>query len=492
MPTHDSDLAQLRQRHGARYRWWLLGSVMIGTMASVMSSTIINVAVPEMSAHFAIGQDSAQWVGSGFMLAMTVSMLTTPWLLARLGLRHLVLGALALLLGGGLVGGAAGDFSAVLLGRVAQGLAAGVLQPLPAIVIMQVFASGEQGRATGLFGMGVVLASAMGPTVGGVLVHAFGWRSIFYMVLPFCAVAMVMIHRFAPTRVRAPATASFRLDLWGLLLVGTATVALLNGFVQWHQHARGTAWLLWLLSALAAPAFVLWQRQLGRRPRPGQAHPLVPLDLFQHGRFALGCVVALLYGVVLFGSTYLLPVFLQLGLGLSPALTGWLMLPSGVALALTMGVVGRWLDHAPHQPVAAAGFILLGVSLLLMLPLHLEVHWLWIVAVLLLGRIGLGGILPGMHFNTLRGLPRQWLTQGASVSNYMRVLGGALGVNLCGLLLDWRLDVHGASLAGTAEGPRLLAFHDSFLVFAGVSLAASVAAWGLRAPRSPARSDCSQ
>ncbi len=486
MPTSDSDLPQLEQRHGANYRWWLLGTVMIGTMASVMSSTIINVAVPEMSAFFHLGQERAQWVGSGFMLAMTVSMLTTPWLLGRWGLRQVVLWSLALLLAGGLVGGVADKFSAVLFGRIAQGLAAGVMQPIPAIVILHFFASGEQGRATGMFGMGVVMASAMGPTVGGILVHAFGWRSIFWMVVPFCLLAMAMNWRFAPTRDQRAEFANAPPDLWGLMLGGTATVALLNGMVQWHQHAAITALCLWALALLSGLGFVGWQHELGRRPRPGRAHPLVPLQLFSHGRFALGCLVAMLYGVVLFGSTYLLPVFLQLGLGLSPALTGWLMLPAGVALALTMGGVGRWLDHAPHQPVASWGFVLLAASLLLMPALELHGHWLWIVAVVLVGRVGLGGILPGMHFNTMRGLPRQWLAQGASVANFMRMLGGALGVNMCGLLLEWRLQAHHTTLEAGEAGARLLAFRDSFLAFAAVSMIAAVAAWRLRAQRNAA------
>ncbi|MES2399401.1 MAG: MFS transporter, partial [Pseudomonadota bacterium] len=100
----------MRTRYGERYRWLLLLSVMIGTMASVMSSTIINVAIPDMSHHFVLGQDRAQWVTSGFMVAMTVSMLTTPWLLSRYGYRYTYVGTMVLLLAGGVVGGLANNF----------------------------------------------------------------------------------------------------------------------------------------------------------------------------------------------------------------------------------------------------------------------------------------------------------------------------------------------------------------------------------------------
>ena len=178
--------AALAKRFGPGYRWRVLATVMIGTVASITASTIVNVAVPDMSRVFGLGQDRAQWLSAGFMGAMTLSMLTTPWLLARYGYRHTYIGAVALLMAGGIVGGLSRWFDLVLAMRVTEGLAAGILQPIPAIVILYAFAAGERGKAMGLFGFGVVLAPAVGPSVGGVLVEWFGWRSIFFVVTPFC------------------------------------------------------------------------------------------------------------------------------------------------------------------------------------------------------------------------------------------------------------------------------------------------------------------
>ena len=181
-----SSVAALQARFGARYRWRLLVAVMVGTMASIMSSTIINVAIPDMSQHFSLGKSRAQWATSGFMVAMTVAMLTTPWLLERYGYRRTYVGCMLVLMAGGIGGGLANHFALVLVARVVEGLAAGMVQPIPAIIIMRAFEPHEQGRASGLFGMGVVLAPAIGPSVGGVLVDLFGWRSIFFMVVPLC------------------------------------------------------------------------------------------------------------------------------------------------------------------------------------------------------------------------------------------------------------------------------------------------------------------
>ena len=311
-----NSLSALRQRYGQRYRWLLLLAVMVGTMASIMSSTIVNVAIPGMSHFFGIGQERAQWVSSGFMVAMTVSMLTTPWLLARHGYRRTYAAAMLLLLAGGLLGGLSGHYDLVLVARVAEGLAAGVVQPIPAIIILRAFESHEQGRASGIFGMGVVLAPALGPSIGGLLVDWFGWRSIFFMVVPLCLASLWLAHRFVPASAPGGVAAgrhSAGLDWRGLLLVALGTLGLLNGLVALHGGSAREAGLLLGLALASLAAFLWWQRRLVVRG----GEPLMALALYRHRQFTLGGVVAFIYGTALFGSTYLLPVYMQLGLGLS-------------------------------------------------------------------------------------------------------------------------------------------------------------------------------
>jgi MFS family permease len=200
---HPTSLAALRARYGVRYRWLLLLAVMVGTMASIMSSTIVNVAIPGMSQHFALGQERAQWVsqrlhGGDDRLdadhALAAGALRLPPHVCRL---HAAAA-------GGRRGGRLSPTasSLVLAARVAEGLAAGVVQPIPAIIILRAFEPNEQGRASGIFGMGVVLAPALGPSIGGVLVDWFGWRSIFFMVVPFCLASLWLAYRFVP--VTAP------------------------------------------------------------------------------------------------------------------------------------------------------------------------------------------------------------------------------------------------------------------------------------------------
>ncbi|OGB49216.1 MAG: MFS transporter, partial [Burkholderiales bacterium RIFCSPHIGHO2_12_FULL_67_38] len=488
-PT-DHSITALRERYGARYRWLLLLSVMVGTMASIMSSTIINVAIPDMSQHFTLGQERAQWVTSGFMAAMTVSMLTTPWLLARYGYRRTYSGCMWLLMAGGIAGGFANHFPLVLAARVAEGLAAGVVQPIPAIIILRAFEPNEQGRASGIFGMGVVLAPAIGPSIGGLLVDGFGWRSIFFMVVPFCIASLWLAQRFVPGTAPGGGAANTQgagLDWRGLLLATVGTLCLLNGLVDLQGGTVASAASLLGGSALALLLFVWLQRRTLkrrlRRPNEG-TDPLMNLSLFADRRFAMGSIVAFIYGIALFGSTYLLPVYMQMGLGLSPSYVGSILLPAGLVLAVTIAIVGRLADRQPTHRLVTIGLVLLAASFALMFTIDLRrpSHIIpLLVTWAILGRIGLGFILPSLNIGAMRGLERTHIPQGSSVINFLRMLGGAAGVSLCGIVLEWRVAAHGFRLDTANPSPeRLAAFDETFGLLAAICALAIVAAWRLR------------
>jgi EmrB/QacA subfamily drug resistance transporter len=489
--TDEQTLPALRERYGERYRWLLLLSVMVGTMAAIMSSTIINVAIPDMSQHFVLGQERAQWATSAFMAAMTVSMLTTPWLLARYGYRRTYMSCIWLLLVGGIGGGLANDYTLVLAARVAEGLAAGVLQPIPAIVILRAFEPHEQGRASGIFGMGVVLAPAIGPSIGGLLVDGFGWRSIFFMVVPFCLVSLWLAQRFVPSTAPGGAAASTEgagLDWRGLLLATVGTLALLNGLVELQGGTLAASAVLLGAALLALVAFVLLQRrtlQARQRHPDAGVDPLMNLSLFADRRFAMGSIVAFIYGIALFGSTYLLPVTMQMGLGLSPSYVGGILLPAGLVLAVVIAWVGRLADRQPTHRLVSLGLLLLTASFALMVTIDLRQPGLIVpllVVWVVLGRIGLGFILPSLNIGSMRGLPHTQIPQGASAINFLRMLGGAAGVSLCGIVLEWRVAAHGFRLDTASASPdRLVAFHETFLMLAAICALAMVAAWRLRA-----------
>ncbi len=478
MPATPADDARslpvLQARFGPRYRWYVLSTVMIGHMAALMAATTVNVAVPAISRQFQLGQEQAQWLATSFMGAMTVSMLCTPWLLQRYGYRRLY-AALLLLLGcGGLAGGLAPGIGWVLAMRAVEGLAAGVLQTIPAVIIMHAFAKHEQGRAMGVFGFGTVLAPALGPSVGGLLVDGFGWRAIFFFVLPFCMVAALMARRYMPNN--APGGALVNPDApppdpWSLLMLAALLAALLNGLVGLQAAAPGWGAAQVAVAGVLMAAFVRRQRRV--------AAPLMQLSLYGLPVFRRAALVAVIYGAGLFGSTYLLPVFMLVALGMGASSVGSVLLPAGLALALTIPLAGRLADKVPLYRTLTVGLLCMTLSFVVMAGVGGTTALVWLTAWAVLGRIGLGCVIPSLSLSAMRVLDAPRIAAGASTMNFLRQLGGAMGVNGVGIMLEWRLQAY------TAQGAAgvLRAFHEIFVLMAVLMGVAALAAWQMRPPR---------
>ena len=197
------------------------------------------------------------------------------------------------------------------------------------------------------------------------------------------------------------------------------------------------------------------------------------LAMFTHPQFAFGGVVAFIYGAALFGSTYLVPVFMQIALGLPPSQAGAVLLPAGLVLALTIALAGRLTDRVPVHRLVSFGLVLMALSFVLMIWVGPGTA-LWVIALFaVVGRIGLGFVLPSLNLGAMRGLPPALISHGASGINFLRQLGGAVGVSLAGVFLEWRLHAHATNLP---------AFHETFALVALLSAVAVAAAWRMRAP----------
>jgi predicted MFS family arabinose efflux permease len=174
-----------------------------------------------------------------------------------------------------------------------------------------------------------------------------------------------------------------------------------------------------------------------------------------------------------------------MGLGLPASHVGTVMLPSGIVLAITIGIAGRMTNRFPTRVMVGSGLFLLAAAFALMPTVDPRSPLVALVAWAILGRIGLGLILPSLNLGSMRSLDRAQIPQGASAINFLRMLGGAAGVSLCAIVLEWRLAVHGDALTRIGTSPqRLAAFDESFLLLAAVCALAMVAAWQLKdAPR---------
>lgn len=456
----------LAERHGARYKWLVLLVVGLGTIAGVLATTSFSVAVPALSRHFGVGQAQVQWTMTGFMAAMTVGMLPTPWILDRIGFRRLFLGALAVLALASVAGSLATRFDLVVAARIVQGLAAGALQPLGTVAVMRLFPGQGQGRASGTLGFGIVLAPAIAPTLGGLLLDHFGWQAIFLLSVPPALAAGLLGCYLLPLPRE---TKRHEFDWTGVALLTLGTLLTVEGLAS-LQHSGPTSWRtlgLWALAGVALVAFIRHARRA--------AHPIISLELFGERSFAMGALVSFAYGFGLFASAYLIPVYLQHGLQFSATAAGLALLPSGVVLALTIPLAGRLADRYSPQRVVIAGLAMFCLSFVVFGLLAARITYPEIVTATILGRIGLGLVLPALSLAALRRLEPHQLGQSSVVVSYARQLGGVLGIAVAAVFVDWREALYAGRPGGVLD-----AYAESFFVLVAVFLLALAAACRMR------------
>jgi EmrB/QacA subfamily drug resistance transporter len=445
-PVPARSIEALFAHYGPNYRWMVTFAAMIGTVATILSSTIVNVAVPEIMGAFGIGQDRAQLLAAGFLAATTGTMLVTAWCVEAFGTRATYIGALLAFIAGSVLGGLAPGEPAVVAGRILQGAAAGLLQPLGMQVVFRVFPPEKRGSAMGLFAVGVVMAPALGPTIGGLMTDAFGWRSVFLLALPLPLLGLVVGWLFLPGRTATGPRPRF--DTLGLLLLVTALGALLTGLASGQHEGWGsdTVAIELALAALATVGFIAWELHTPT--------PLFDPRIMAHRGFAAAFAVAFVYGAALFGTTYLAPLFVQLVQGYTATRAGLLLMPAGLLMVVCFPIAGRIADKVPPIWPVTIGMLVFALSCWMMAAVDTDMSFWALAFAIMVGRVGLSLAMPSMNTGALRALPPRFLGQGSGGINFARQLGGALGVNGLSVVLEQRTETWMEALKIGQDGTR--------------------------------------
>jgi EmrB/QacA subfamily drug resistance transporter len=439
---------------------------MLGTISAVLTTTTVNVAIPDIMGTFGIGQDRAQWLSTGALAAMTVGMLLNAWLINRYGQRRTFICALLIFICALLVAGMSPNEHVLIACRIVQGGIAGILQPLSMYTLFRVFPPHQRGTAMGFFGMSVILGPALGPTLGGVMIEHFNWRSIFYVAVPVASLAVLLGSIFMPEREGPQAHTRF--DWLGFALLCMGLACLLTGLSNGQREGWGSDFILALfaLALIGGTSFIAWEL---RAPQP-----LVDLRVLVNGQFTCAMAVACLFGVGLFGSTFLVPLFVQTVQHYTPLGAGLLLMPGGLVLGLFMPFSGFLSDRIPTRGLIISGLLCFAVSSYLLAAVDVNSGFWTVAGCVVLSRIGLGLIKPSLNVTALRSLRPELLGQGAGMINFARQLGGAFGVNLLSVMLDRRTFFHSDTItamqtAGNSGTAELLRQMQALLAQSGLS-----------------------
>lgn len=446
MSTPES-LESLARRYGAAYQWLAAVTVLLGMLSAVLTTTVVNVAIPDIMGTFGMGQDRAHWLSTGALAGTSVAMLMQSWLTGRVGLRAALIGAMSMLAVSLVVAAHAPNETVLILARIVQGSVMGMMQPMAIYVLISVFPAGKKGQAMGMFGLVAIVGPALGPVVGGVVIEYFNWRAIFYVSLPIAGIALLMGSIFMPQR--DPAAISPRFDWLAFLLVATAIGGLLTA-LSMGQRLGWTSTDILILAGIAVVcgiAFVLRELSV--------PSPLVEVRALAVPEFAATALLSFVFGAALFGSTYLIPLFAQTIQGLTPAQAGMMLLPGGLLLGVAMPIAGYLSDRMAARTLIVTGILMFMVSAFGLATVGVDTSFALMMGTVAVGRVALALVNPPLNVAAISALPAAMLGQGAGLINFARQLGGAFGVSGLAMALDLRMAFHSDALttaAATSSG----------------------------------------
>ncbi len=416
--------------HNSHLQRWLVSITAIASgVAVTLAITVINTAIPDIMGYFGMGQITAQWMSTAFLAAMTSTMLMIDWLDKAIGLRLTFILVLTLFVFASLLGAISPNQDILILSRVLQGAAAGIVQPISMLAMFRVFPPEQRGKAMGLFAMGTVLAPAVAPLFGGIVVDFYGWRHTFYVALPFALIGLLLSPFTLPGRDRSIKIPKF--DWLGFILMLIVTVGFLTAFVNGQRLGWSSleVILLFWTSIFASVFFIFWELKVN--------DPLIELRLFLNLRFASAAIVSFVFGLSIFVTTYMVPLFVQTVQGLSATQAGLILFPQ-VLLVFLFPLGGYLSDKVSIAFLSSIGMALIAVSALLTSFADLNTSFWLLTLWVLIGRIGNTFVFPAVSVGALRPVSADMVAQASGTVNCMRQLGGAFGVNLFAVFLERR------------------------------------------------------
>jgi EmrB/QacA subfamily drug resistance transporter len=465
------------KRFGHGYRWRVTVVVITGCVAAVLPPASIAVAIPSVMADFGVGEAVVHWASTAYVVASSICMLLSAWVAGRFGVaRAYAIGSFALIAGG--VGGyLAPTFSTFVAARLLSGGGAGLLLPLAMQFVFLLFPASQRGRAMGLFGAGVLLAPAIAPVIGGFLIETFSWRAVLAFELLVAVAALPPALQLLPRRVISHVPAAP--DAPGLALF---CVSILFLFASLGQLSRDLSWTTRVVATLTA-AFVFASVYAWRSSRPGSGASVVNFRLFRDPTYTASVTMMFALGAGLYGSTYLIPVYLRLQ-GVAPVEAGAVLLPAGLGMAVAFIGGGFLADRLSPQLLTASGCALMAISCagIALSAARWDVTLVPIAVSVVAGRLGIGLMMPSVSLCGLRSVPQDWVPHASGVLTFSRQLGAAAGIAALALSYHVRSNHH-ESILCEAQRPASevvrrsaeLGFSDAFiglgLLFGALSVA---------------------
>ena len=456
-------------RQGSGYKWWILGMIMLGTFMAVLDVTVVNVGLPAIMSAFRIGISSAEWVITAYMITMTVMLPSAGWFADRFGNKRVyILGMALFTLGSWLCGKAPSD-TFLIASRALQGLGSGIIQALGLAIVTREFKPGERGLALGLWSMAAAASISFGPLLGGYLVDDYSWHRIFDVNVPV-GLAAILLSAFIQKEWRGGVRRPF--DWKGFVAIVLFMPLTIYALASGNSPANHEGWAsptVIACFAVAAAAFAFFIVTELRNPAP-----LLQIRLLGERNFGVSMGVLTLFSVGMLGGTYLLPLYMQRGLGYTALMAGSVFLPVGLIQGVLSAVSGYMTRYVKPLLLVVAGILVMALSFWLASRFTLHTTHRHILFVLYLRGLGMGLTFAPLNLFSLKNLTQEDMAAAAGISNSIKQLAGSFGIAILTAVLAARTAYHTAHETLPAAQTYVEGVTDALSVVVWLTLTSAV------------------
>jgi DHA2 family multidrug resistance protein len=423
--------------------WLIAPAVMLATFMEVLDTSIASVALPYIGGNLGATPSEATWVLTSYLVSNAIVLPASGWLSRYFGRKRLLITCIIIFSVSSFLCGAATSLPMLIIARVLQGAGGGALQPLAQSIMLESFLPAQRGTAMAVYGIGVICAPILGPTLGGWLTDTWSWRWAFYINIPVSILAVIMISLFVDDPPWIRDAKPGRIDKIGLgfMALGLATLQILLDKGQ-ELDWFGNIAMRWTagISAISLLFFVIWELRV--------ADPLVNLRVLKNRNFGVACGLFFLFGAAIYGLITLQPLFLQTLLGYTALAAGLTVSPRGVGAFVALFVVGALIGRLGGRRLAAFGFLVFALGAWILSRLTLDMSRSSIIVPNLISGFGTGFIFVPLTTVGMGTLRNDQIGNAAGIQNLLRNIGGSVGISFVSTMLDRFGQAHQAFLTG--------------------------------------------
>lgn len=456
----------------------MIAALLTGAFMGIINETLLATALPSIQAAFGITQAEVQWMTTAFLMTNGIMIPISAFLIDRFSTRGLFFTAIGLFGLGTAIAATAQIYPVLLLARIVQASGSGIMLPLLMTVLLAIIPVHKRGTAMGLIGIVIAFGPAIGPTLSGVLLEFYSWRSLFVTVLPIVAVTMIVAYLFLHnvTDLRKP-----KIDILSIVLSSTGFGSFLYGFsIASNQGWTSTVVLTALSLGVIIIGMFIW-RQLVLET------PMLEFRVFKFTIYTLAIMISMTVMVSLIGAETLLPLFMQNVLGFSPLESGMMLLPGAIVIGVMSPITGRLYDRYGAKYLALTGLGIVTVTTFMFTNLSLETTFTYLTVIYAIRMFGLSMALMPVVTSALNQLPPKWYSHASAMTNAMQQISAAIGTALLITLVAMGADSFTPdsstpeSLAGSLA--QVVGFEWAFMGSTLLALTAFILALFMKKPK---------